>query len=190
MFRYTVQAADRDTDGLSIGGALALNGHAINDVRPGAAAASLELGANAIVNAAAHKVDGSRAPPLVSSVSIASPVVGDTFERGDSVAAMVMFNKAVDVTGTPRLALTIGSTTRQALYASGTGTASLVFTYWVVQTDADADGISISAGALALNGGTIDVAGGTLDAALGLGGHAISNSAGHKVAGGTFTRRR
>ena len=189
MFRYTVQAADRDTDGLSIGAsALALNGGAINDARPGAAAASLGLGANAISNAAAHKVDGSRGPPVASGLSISSPVVGDTFERGETIEVMVTFNKAVDVTGTPQLALTIGSLTRQASYASGTGTTSLVFRYVVVRTDADANGISIGSSALALNGGTIDMAGGTLDAVLGLGAHAISNSAGHKVAGGTFTR--
>ena len=132
-------------------------------------------------------MDGAQGPPGVSGVSVASPPVGDTFERGDTVVATVTFNKAVDVTGTPQLSLTIGAATKQAAYASGTGTASLVFQYLVVQSDADTDGLSIGASALALNGGTIDVAGGTVDAVLGLGAHAVTNSAGHKVAGGTFT---
>ena len=187
-FRYTVMAADADPNGVGIGAsALALNGGAIADARDGSTAASLGLGSNAIVNDAAHKVDGVRGPPGVAGVAVGSPAVGDTFERGERIEVTVTFNKAVDVTGTPQLALAIGAATKQAAYASGTGTASLVFGYVVVQADADADGISIGASALALNGGTIDEAGGTTDALLGLGSRAIANSSGHKVAGGTFT---
>ncbi len=188
MFRYTVAAADADTDGISIGAsALALNGGTVVDARDGSTAASLGLGSHAISNSTGHLVDGAQGPPGVSGVSIASPLIGDTFERGDTVVATVTFNKGVDVTGTPQLALTIGAATKQARYASGTGTASLVFRYVVVTADVDADGLSIGASALALNGGMIDVAGGAVDAVLGLGGHAVTNSAGHKVAGGTFT---
>ncbi len=187
-FRYTVAAADADTDGISIGAsALALNGGTISDARDGSTAASLGLGSHAISNSTGHRVDGAQGPPGVSGVSVASPPIGDTFERGDTVVATVTFNKGVDVTGTPQLALTIGMQTRQAGYASGTGTASLVFRYVVVTADVDADGLSIGASALALSGGMIDVAGGAVDAVLGLGAHAVTNSAGHKVAGGTFT---
>ena len=187
-FRYEVVAGDADANGLSIGAsALGLNGGAIADARDGTTAASLGLGSHAISNDAAHRVDGAQGPPGVSGVSIASPPIGDTFERGDTVVATVTFNKGVDVTGTPQLALTIGTVTKQASYASGTGTASLVFRYVVVTADADADGLSIGATALVLNGGTIDVANGTVDAVLGLGAHALTNSTGHKVAGGTFT---
>ena len=187
-FRYAVQASDNDTDGLSVGAtALGLNSGTINDARSGGGAASLGLGVNAIANDGDHKVDGSQGPPGVTGVAIGSPVVGDTFERGDTIEVTVTFNKAVDVGGAPQLALGIGSATRQASYASGTGTASLVFRYTVVQTDADTDGLSIGADALGLNSGTIDVAGGTTDALLGLGANAIENSGSHKVAGGTFT---
>ena len=187
-FQYTVQSSDSDANGLSIGAsALALNGGTISDARDGSTAAGLGLGSHAITNASGQAVDGSQGPPGVSGVSIASPPIGDTFERGDTIIATVTFNKAVDVTGTPQLALTIGAATKQATYASGTGTASLVFRYVVVTADVDADGLSIGASALALNGGTIDVANGTVDAVLGLGSHAVTNSAGHKVAGGTFT---
>ena len=188
VFRYTVALADADTDGLSIGAdALSLNSGTINDARDGTTAATLGLGTNAIANDGDHKVDGAQGPPGVTGVAIGAPVVGDTFERGEAIEATVTFNKAVDVSGTPQLALGIGSQTRQASYASGTGTASLVFAYTVVQADADTDGLSIGADALGLNSGTIDVAGGTKDALLGLGANAITNSSGHKVAGGTFT---
>ena len=140
-FRYTVVTADRDTDGISVAAsALTLNSGSINDARDAATAASLGLGANAITNDGDHKVDGSQGPPGVTGVALNSPVVGDIYERGERIEVTVTFNKAVDVGGTPQLALGIGGATRQASYASGTGTASLVFEYTVVQADTDNDG--------------------------------------------------
>ncbi len=187
-FGYVVVAGDADSDGLSIGAsALALNGGTIADGRDGSTAAALGLGSSAVADAAGHRVDATRGPPGVMGVTIGSPQVGDTFERGDTVEVEVEFNKPVAVTGAPQLALGIGAATKQAGYAGGSGTAALAFRYVVVSADADADGISVAAGALALNGGTIKVSGGTADALLGLGAHAVANSAGHKVAGGTFT---
>ena len=190
-FRYAVAASDMDDDGISVAATALQGAHAvmvlITDARDGTLAASLALGTNAITNSSDHKVDGSQGPPGVTGVAIGSPVVGDTFERDEQIEVTVTFNKAVDVGGTPQLALGIGSATRQAAYASGTGTASLVFRYTVTSGDADNDGLSIGATALGLNSGSIDVAGGTTDALLGLGANAIDNSSGHKVAGGTFT---
>ena len=106
-----------------------------------------------------------------------------TYHRLDAIRVEVAFDQSVDVTGTPQLALTIGTVTRQANYASGTGTDTLTFRYTVAVTDVDADGISIGASALALNSGTIQLAGGATAANLGLGAHAISNAAAHKVDG-------
>ena len=57
--------------------------------------------------------------------------------------------------GTPTLALTVGTQTRQASYVRGTGTTQLVFAYTVVAADSDTDGIAVAADALALNGGAI-----------------------------------
>ncbi len=66
--------------------------------------------------------------------------------------------------GTPRVAITVGSTTRYANYTSGSGSASLVFTYNAVAGDLDLDGITLVS-PIELNGGTIkDLAGN--DAAL------------------------
>ena len=100
------------------------------------------------------------------------------------------FNKAVDVTGTPQLALAIGSATRQASYASGTGATELEFRYVVVQSDADADGLSIGANALTLQRRRRSTwrAARTPTRLLSLERtSAISNAAGFRVAGGTFT---
>ena len=183
-FSYVVRPPDADSNGISIGAnALTLNGGTIRLSGSATVNANLGLGAHAIVDDANHKVDSNRGPPGVSGLALNSPATDDTYGLGDVIEATVTFNKAVDVTGTPQLALGIGEQTRQASYASGTGTASLVFRYTVVAADADSVGLSIGASALTLNGGTIDAAGGTTDALLGLGGHAVSNSASHKVDG-------
>ena len=188
-FRYPVQAGDADGNGIAIGAAaLTLNDGRIRRTG-GTVSARLDLGMSALTAAAGHKVNAVHGPPGVRGVAISSPVAGTAFERGETIAVTVTFNKPVAVTGSPQLALTIGTATRQAAYAAGAGTATaLTFRYTVVQADADADGLSIGAGALALNGGTIRQAGSpTVNAALGLGFRAIANSAAHRVTGGTFT---
>ena len=188
-FRYPVQAGDADGNGIAIGAAaLTLNGGQIRRTG-GTVSARPGLGTSALTDAAGHQVDAVHGPPGVRGVAISSPVAGTAFERDETIAVTVTFNKPVAVTGTPQLALTIGTATRQAAYAAGASTATaLTFRYTVVQADADADGLSIGAGALALNGGTIRQAGSpTVNAELGLGFRAIANSAAHRVTGGTFT---
>ncbi|WP_299673835.1 YDG domain-containing protein [uncultured Tenacibaculum sp.] len=61
--------------------------------------------------------------------------------------------------GTPQLAITIGSTTRQATYQGGSGTTTLAFRYTVQAGDVDSDGISV--GTLSANGGTLQNGSGT-----------------------------
>ncbi len=188
-FRHVVESGNADTDGLDVpGDALKLNSGTINDARSGGAAAGLALGSHAITTAADHKVDGSvELAPAVTSVTIASaPADGAVYGLSERIEVKVAFHLAVDVAtggGSPQLALGIGSETRQAAYASGTGTDTLTFRYQVVLSDSDANGISIGASALTLNGGTILITGGTEAAALGLGSHAVSNAAGHRVDG-------
>ena len=191
VFRHAVAAGDWDNDGISVGtGAVTLNSGAINDARSATTAASLGLGTHAIDNDAGHKV---ATEPVVSSWSANLPGdwtvgVGGTFERGEDIEVTVVFNQPVHVTGTPQLELGIGTEARQAGYASGTGTTSLLFRYWVVQADSDSDGMSVATNALTLNGGTIR--GGPppvqIDAALGLG-TAVSNDNDRQVDGAQFT---
>ena len=183
VFRYTTASGDVDEDGIGVAaGALTLNSGAINDARDATVAATLGLGTHAISAAADHKV---ATPPVISSIFTSSPV-GSAFERGERIEVTVNFNRAVDVTGTPQFALTIGTETRQADYVSGTGTTALVFRYTVVQADSDPDGISIPSNALTLNGGSIRaVTADRTDASLGLSG--ISNQAGRNVDGTQFT---
>ncbi len=174
ILRYVVRPNDMDTDGVS------------GDELTGASFVPLtssKFGHHAIRNSANHKVDGHQGPPGIIGVALSAPP-GDTYGRDDTIEATVTFTQAVNVTGTPQLALGIASGTKQADYVSGTGTKSLVFRYTVVATDMDSDGISIAANALTLNSGTIlQAADGTTNAQLGLGDFAVSNSADHKVNG-------
>ena len=183
LYEYVVQAADLDTDGISIGtDALALNGSALAHHETGVAASTV-LGTHAIDNATAHKVDGSVATALaVESVDVIStPAGSDGYDVGEKIRTKVTFSRPVTITGNPRLALAIGNDVRQVTgHPPSWVTDELVFAYTVTANDRDADGVSIGASALTLNGATIRDADGT-DAALGLGTHAITNASAHKV---------
>lgn len=79
--------------------------------------------------------------------------------EGGTLSVKVIFNEAVDVTGTPQLTVVNSVNSNHTLsYASGTGTNELTFTLAIAAanaaTDAD-DVLSIGANAVALNGGTI-----------------------------------
>jgi len=79
-----------------------------------------------------------------------------------SIPFTVNLSKAVNVTGTPRIAVDVGGVTRHATYTSGTGTSALIFTYAMVAGDVDLDGATVSS-PIDLNGGTIkDLAGNDL----------------------------
>lgn len=188
VFNYFVRSLDSDADGISIGlSALALGGGAISNVG-GTTNASLDLGSHAISNAVNHKVDGSmETAPTVSGLDICCISPRDTFELAERIYIEVAFDRAVNVTGAPQLALAIGSTTRQAGFDASTDPRTLQFSYAVQSSDSDTDGISTGSNALSLNGGTIRVGGGITNGSLGLGSHAISNSADHKVDGSVET---
>ena len=57
-----------------------------------------------------------------------SSTTNGSYGTGASVSIQVTFSEAVNVTGTPQLALNTGGT---ANYASGSGTSTLTFTYTV-----------------------------------------------------------
>jgi subtilisin-like proprotein convertase family protein len=89
-------------------------------------------------------------PATVSSVS--STLANGSYTVGQVIPITVTFSKAVNVTGTPQLALNSGGT---ASYSSGSGTATLTFTYTVASGQNANPLDEASAAALTLNGGTI-----------------------------------
>jgi len=161
-FTYTVGSGNlaADLDYLSTT-ALTLNGGSIVEASSGLAAnltlpapgAAGSLGANADI--AINAI-----PPAVTVVT--SPTPNGLYPLGAVIDITIQFNKAVNVTGSPQLALNSGGT---AVYLSGSGTTTLTFRYTVGSGEVATDLDYASASALSLNGGTIQEASG-LDANL------------------------
>ena len=166
VFRRTVTAAVDDMDGMGVAAnALALNGGGI--VTKGATvAAVLDHGALNGGNIRTRIISDIE---LTSEPEVATPA--GYYGPGEAVEFTVTFSQAVTVdtaSGTPALKFIASDGPRQeAVYASGSGSADLVFT-WTVPADVPGDEASITiptnvgsggalltAGGLVLNSGTI-----------------------------------
>ena len=75
----------------------------------------------------------------------------NSYGQGESIIIDVSFNNDVTVSGTPSFRFRLGSETRDASYASGSGTSTLTFAYEVLPSDLDTDGIEFMSNAIALN---------------------------------------
>lgn len=157
-FTYTVQAADNaNTPGqFAMMTPFQLNGGTVKDT----AGNDLSPLSYNLPDTSAVRVDG--VAPTAATVTISGHGGDDIFVTGDVFTLTATFPEAVAVTGTPRIAITgMSAGTRQATYASGTGTTALVFTYTIVSGDtgtaAGAVGVTSP---IDLNSGTIkDIAG-------------------------------
>jgi len=133
-------------------------------------------GNDSVTSIQAYTLDTSA--PATTAVAVPPSA---TYHTGDNLDFTVNFGEAVTVDssgGTPRIALTVGATTRFATYVSGSGTSALVFRYTVVNGDSDANGISV--GALSANGGTLrDTAGNDASTTL----NSVASTAGVNVDG-------
>ena len=184
VFKYVVQASDRDADGLSVAAdALELNGGSITAPDD---TVSADLSHAPVAADSAFKVDGGRTgAPHVRWVWLNAPASGDTYLRGEQVVVVVDFDRSASVDtvgGRPRIALQVGDSTRHATYLGAPGARpSYGFTYVVQAGDRDADGLSIAANALELNGGTLTAPGDTAAAVLTH--DSVPTSAAHKVDG-------
>jgi len=151
VFRYTVTGADADADGIAILSPINVSG-----------AASL---ADAYGNVADY-IFTPPATPLVfvnSGVPVVTTITSpanDVYKEGESIDFILNFSEAVDVTGSPRIAITVGSTARYATYALGSGGMNLTFRYTVPSGDLDTNGIAATT-VIDLDGGTIQNAGNT-----------------------------
>jgi hypothetical protein len=93
--------------------------------------------------------------------NVTSSTANDTYGAPSVISIQVSFSGSVIVTGTPQLALNSGGT---ANYTSGSGSATLTFTYSIGVSDHSSHLDYASTGALTLNGGTIKNANLTLPA--------------------------
>jgi hypothetical protein len=159
IFNYTVAVGDTTFGGklnYASTTALSLNGGTIDNA--GGMAAKLTLPATTSVSALA----GSSSividtVPYVKSITTTKP--NGTYGPGVLITIQVALNKAVNVTGTPKLSLSSGGI---ASYAAGSGTSTLSFNYTVALNNTT-KGTALnekSTTALSLNGGTINDGGG------------------------------
>ena len=105
--------------------------------------------------------------PHVDDVAVTStPIENNTYGLGETIRVTLTFSEAVDVTGTPRLKVSLDSIydyeegsfyeeERWANYESGSGTTSLTFAYEVAEPDYGRNYIAVLRNTLELNGGTI-----------------------------------
>ncbi len=100
-------------------------------------------------SAASNSVVPSSAP-VVTGVAVPANAL---YGPGEPLEFTVSWDQPVTVTGTPRIALVIGTTTVQAGYLSGSGTSATTFRYTVLPGQLDANGITVST--LSLNGGSL-----------------------------------
>jgi len=91
-------------------------------------------------------------PPTVSGVTASN--ANGAYKAGQTIHVQIDFPEAVNVTGSPKLALNT-SPAESATYASGSGTSTLTFDYTVQAGDTAAALDYAGIGALTLNGGTI-----------------------------------
>jgi len=94
--------------------------------------------------------------PAAASVNfprLTGPATG-TYISGQTLTFSLNYGNNVTVTGLPRLLLTVGSFTRYAIYASGSGTATLLFRYVVQPSDYAPGGITVFP-SVDMNGGSM-----------------------------------
>jgi len=98
---------------------------------------------------------GSSAPTILSL----SVPADDNYLEDENLDFTATFSEAVNVVGTPRIAITMDSGVVYANYVSGSGTAAILFRHVVTDTDLEATGIDIAT-PIDLNGGSIKDLGG------------------------------
>jgi hypothetical protein len=147
-FKYTILAADDDSDGIKVielltnGGTLTFdNNGTITDCNTLITEETLE----------SLLVDNTL--PTITSF-IQSDLPG-FYRLNDRITFMVTFDEIVKVTGSPRIAVTLTTGgTVNATYSSGSGTNTISFSYKITKNDADTDGYALGT-SIALNSGTI-----------------------------------
>ncbi|MFD2641623.1 DUF4347 domain-containing protein [Pseudomonas japonica] len=157
VFRLVVTSGQQDSNGISVGNSIQLNGGSLRDLAGNDSATALVPGSSSGI-----LVDGI--VPTVATVSV--PANGG-YKAGDVLSFTVNASEAVFASGSPRLALDVGGITRYATLVPGSSSGStLVFQYTVQAGETDADGISVGS-SLDLNGGSVkDAAGNDLNLTL------------------------
>ena len=141
---------------------MAVSSHGVPDPRGRLAGLFALCGVTALVLAGTVAPGGAAeaqsSAPTVRRISFFGLAEGDsTYYRGENVRIRIRFNQQVlvDVSGgSPYVDLVVGDETRRARFVRS-ATNRLDFAYTVQEGDADDDGVSLGANALALGGATV-----------------------------------
>jgi hypothetical protein len=91
--------------------------------------------------------------PYITNVS----VTNGSYTVSSYLPITFQISENVSISGTPKISLDVGGTTRDATYHAGSSTSSsLVFRYQVQANDNDPDGIVMAFSSVNLNGGSIN----------------------------------
>ena len=178
VFRYTVQPADRDDDGVSVdSGGIASNGSQYGffgngTISSSTGAVEANPSYNGFRNKADRKVDGRPIARWTETAS--SPAQGDTYRAGEKIKVALNYNIPVDVSGDLTVDLEFHDsnqsqgpeTIRKGAYLEGSGTQRLIFAYTVQEGDKDDDGFSmwLGGGDFGMSGGTVTASGTNVEA--------------------------
>lgn len=155
VFSYTINTGENDTNGVDLVGQIDLAGGSITDLAGNPAVVSFSSAnyVNVIVDTLTPFSSS-----LVTSINVTrGSSFNHSFIPGNVMEFSVDFNEDVMITGSPRLALTIGNVTRYAdYYAAGSTYSVLKFRYTIDAGNAllDLDGLEL-APEVNLNGGSI-----------------------------------
>ncbi len=181
IFTHTVVEPNISTQGIAVlADTLELNG---GSIKSASSQEDADLSHDGLGHDTGHKVNWQASSPTVSGVAISSDAGGDdTYAKDDVIHITLTFSEAVEVTGSPQLAIDMDPAEwgeKQAGYESGSGTASLTFTHTVVEPNISTQGIAVLADSLELNNGTIQSASAQIDADLAHSG--LPHDPNHKV---------
>ncbi|WP_350110816.1 hypothetical protein, partial [Fulvivirga sp.] len=145
IFRYNVAAGVNDNNGITLISPIQPNGGTISDANTNPAILTY-----ALPNTTGVLVDAL--DPTITNFALPS---NTTYGDGQNLDFQVTYDEVVQVTGTPRIQLTlnIGGTV-YANYLSGDNSTVLTFRYTVNTGDEDLDGITV-ASSIDLNTGSI-----------------------------------
>jgi hypothetical protein len=138
LFRYSIQTADIDDDGIELSSTLYDSSFCITD--------SVGNRASVVLNNTGSMAGIQINPPTIRIEKMIIPENG-TYKAGDTLDFFILYNEPVFITGTtgtPSIKLTVGTTSKQANYVNGSGSNTLMFEYIIKAGDEDLDGIKIS----------------------------------------------
>ena len=184
VYRYQVQLADADEDGISVdvGGPNSGFGGTVPTIVASFGLLPVIDYYPGLADDHHHRVDGSF---HVTDVAItSSPAHEDGYRVGEDIDVTLTFSTEAYASGDSVIAIRVGdvgASYRRAGYVSGSGTTRLTYRYQVQLTDFDADGISIPSSGFVRELPTTSPALGSIPASRDYSG--VDEDAGHTVDG-------